>query len=338
MTKDVSRNYLDRQRRENWLGFFHPRRRKLGDRVQLVGSARVDYVPYLEQLVPSPRGSFIFKPTKLSAIRLSGSTAFRAPSFYEAYLDLFVTSESANGAGSFSETARSDQGGDFRLKRERVVSFDLGYLSQDFDLVNFEVTGYFLQVKDLIVLSETRPETLSSNGVLGLIPTSGAFGAAFAGFENQCLTYNSFGSEAGARIFPVEGVDVFANYTFNYQKEDRPSGCNAVANQQTSKHKVNAGVQVRSKPGFDGELVFHYASPQRWTERVAPTDGTTQLLNATFDLPSYTLINARLGYRFLKNAAEVSGTVFNLGGQRFQQHPFGQYLDRRFMGFFSYRF
>ncbi len=54
-------------------------------------------------------------------------------------------------------------------------------------------------------------------------------------------------------------------------------------------------------------------------------------------------MNARIGYRFFHDRAEISGTVFNAlagvgtdDGAAPQQHPFGNRIGRRFMGFFSY--
>jgi iron complex outermembrane receptor protein len=195
-------------------------------------------------------------------------------------------------------------------------------------------------VKDLITLAETTPETVSTNRLNGLDPESGLMIGAFAGFTNQCLVYNTVGGEAGARVFPAEGLDFFVNYALNLQRVDRPAGCTDVENKQTSQHKVNAGFQFRTKPGFDGEVSAHFASSQLWAERVPPpaTEASATLRWVTSPIDAYVLLNARVGYRFLKNQAEVSATGFNLLNQRHQQHPFGQVVGRRFMGFLTYKF
>jgi outer membrane receptor protein involved in Fe transport len=171
-----------------------------------------------------------------------------------------------------------------------------------------------------------------------LFPSAGRYQVGFGGWENKCGVYNSFGSEVGARVFPVEGLDVFANYTLNLQRFERPDGCGVVENRQTPTHKANVGVQVRSKPGVDGEVTFHYVGDQTWSETQVPTDGSLNLFAREFDVPAYTLLNARVGYRFLRNQAEVSATAFNLLNQEHRQHPQGQRIGQRFMGFVSYRF
>ena len=283
--------------------------------------------------------SFQWTPATF-ALRLSASTAFRAPSFIESYLDLSLRANAAPGAGFAATSSRADQGGNFRLGREKVVSVDLGYLNQDFDVVNFELTAYYLQVKDLIQLAESRAETVATNQINGLNPAGGFYNGAFAGWQNQCLIYNTVGGEAGARVFPADGLDVFANYSLNLQSVTRPGDCKDAENKQTAKHKINAGVQVRTKPGIDGEVTFHYASDTTWSEQQPPpaNDLSPNLRIITSPLGAYTLLNARVGYRFLKNNAEVSATAFNLLNNVHQEHPFGQFVGRRFMGFLSYKF
>ena len=125
-------------------------------------------------------------------------------------------------------------------------------------------------------------------------------------------------------------------------KEDS-SGCDSgarariVNDARTSTHKVNAGVQVRTPFGFDGSIDFHYLSPQDWAEQVVDVQ-TQSFAFHSFHLDAYTLLNARLGYRFLRNQAELGIVAFNLLDDRHREHPFGQFVDRRFLGFFSYRF
>jgi hypothetical protein len=55
---------------------------------QARASGRLDYVPYLARVVPSGRGSLIVKPAEEQAVRLSGSNAFRSPTFLESFLAL----------------------------------------------------------------------------------------------------------------------------------------------------------------------------------------------------------------------------------------------------------
>lgn len=311
---------------------------KFGPRFTFVASGRLDYVPYLERLMPSPRGSIIIKPTDRQAVRLSGSSAFRSPTFLEAYLNLPVQL-SLPGLDLIS-TSKPPGQDDFIIDPEQITTAEASYLNQQSDFFEFEVTAYYNRVTNLIALGSPQRATLSqrATGFGGLNPETGRYTVASGGFVNQCDTYHVGGGEIGGRVYPVEGLDVFANYAFNASSQQRSDGCDVPKDERTSQHKLNAGVQVRTPFGIDGEITFHFQSKERWAEQVTtPTGIETKI----YPLPAYSLLNARLGYRFLKDRAEVSATVFNalagvVSDEPLQMHPFGNRVGRRFMGFFRY--
>jgi iron complex outermembrane receptor protein len=311
---------------------------RIGKYVTTVLSGRVDYVPYLGRVVPSPRGSLIVRPTDRQAVRLSGSTAFRTTTFLESYLDLPLQL-TLPGIEVISASKRQEDP-DFKTDPEQIITVEASYLNQQSDFFEFELTGYYNRITNLIVLADARPITLSNKdeGIGGLNPETGRYTVAFAGWANRCDLYNVVGGELGGRVYPTEGLDVFANYALNLSSQDRPEGCNVPLDERASRHKVNAGVQVRTRAGVDGELTFHYQSAQSWGEQVTTLQGRVY---QAFPLPAYSLVNARLGYRFLRDRAEVSATVFNalagVTGDPPQMHPFGNRVGRRFMGFFSFR-
>ncbi len=45
-----------------------------------------------------------------------------------------------------------------------------------------------------------------------------------------------------------------------------------------------------------------------------------------------------MGYRFLKNQAEMRAIIFNLLDDEHREHPFGQVIGRRAMAPLSYKF
>jgi iron complex outermembrane receptor protein len=151
-----------------------------------------------------------------------------------------------------------------------------------------------------------------------------------------------YGGEFGIRTFPIEGLDVYGNVTLMDVVEDK-SGCTQdqlsviTDDARTSAFKANAGVQLRTKPGIDGSVDFHYVSAQKWAEQVIDLQKQA-IVYQTSPLDAYTLLNARIGYRFLRNQAELSGVAFNLLGIEHREHPFGELIGRRVMGFFTYKF
>jgi outer membrane receptor for ferrienterochelin and colicin len=311
---------------------------KIGDKVNLVASGRVDYEPYLKRLIGSPRGSIVIKPTDRQAVRFSGSTAFRAPSYLEAYLDLPVQL-TLPGVQIISAT-KGTVNPSFILQPEQVTSAEIGYLNQQSDYFEFELNAYYNRVTNLIELAAVQNETLADKaaGAGGYDPATGMYTAGFGGWDNSPEIYNVFGGELSTRVYPVEGLDLFANYAINYNiQQDIPAG--ALPDERTSHHKVNAGIQLRTKFGLNGEISVSWQSSQVWREQVATLTG---IVYQNFPLPAYALLNGRIGYRFFKDHAEISTTVFNAlagvgeGGEAPQEHPFGNRVGRRFMGFFSY--
>ena len=339
--KDVSWTYLDQQRIEHHYGLFLHDELKLAPAVSLVGDYRVDWVPYLERLQQSPRGAVLVHPSKQSTIRGSVATAFRKPTFLESYLRLPIQLP-VTGVGSFSEGVRRDDPG-FIVNAERLLSAELGYLNQESDVFTFDTAVFYNRVSNLIQLASTRPLTVAdfpNAGVQDL--ETGLYPVGFGGWENQCQAYNVYGGEAGIRTFPIEGLDFYANYSLNLAQQDN-SGCTQeqlsriVADQRTSQHKLNTGVQLRTKPGIDGSIDFHYVGSQVWAEQVT-NFVRQQIEQQAFTVSDYTLLNARLGYRFLENQADISAMGWNLLDVRHREHPFGQLIGRRLMVLLTYRF
>lgn len=339
--KNVDWSFLDQQRIEHHYALFLHDELKVSRVLSFVADYRLDWVPYLGRFQQSPRGAVLVHPTKQSTLRASVATAFRKPSFLESYLALPVQLPVA-GAAQLSQSMRPGDP-DFRLNAERMLSAELGYLNQESDVFVFDVSTYYNHASDLIQLASNRPVTVGDLGAAGTqSPETGLYTVAFGGWENQCQSYDVYGAEAGVRTYPVSGLDIYANYTLNKIDQDN-SRCTAeqlsriVADQRTSMHKVNAGVQLRTKPGIDGSIDFHYVSPQVWAEQVT-NYARQQVEQQAFALSDYTLLNARVGYRFLHDAADVSLMAFNLLDVKHREHPFGQLVGRRTMAMFSYRF
>jgi iron complex outermembrane receptor protein len=247
------------------------------------------------------------------------------------------------GGALLSEGVRSDQRG-FKVQAERIYSAEVGYRNQESDLFVFDASMYINRAQSLIELGAIRTVTVGdvARGIGRQDPQTALFPLFFSGFENQCQRYDVYGAEAGVRTFPTDGLDVYGSYTLNLSRQD-DAGCSAeqraliVTDQRTSVHKFNAGVQLRTKVGFDASTDFHYVGAQSWAERVAEAD-TQRIATQGFELPSYALVSSRVGYRFFQDQADVSVVGWNVLGVAHRQHPFGQLVQRRVMGFFTYRF
>ena len=337
--KQVHWTYLTGDELENHAGVFLHDEVKIGPRFAVVGDYRADYVPYLDRVVQSPRGSVLVHPSAKSTVRGVVATAFRTPNFLESYIGLPVQLPLAGAS-----LVTPDQS---RLQPEQVFTTELGYLNSQSDYFTVDSAIFYNHVHNLIDVAPNVPLTVgdlepAAGVAAGLNESAGTYPAFTGGFENQCQSYDVYGAEVGARAYPIDGVDLYANYTL-MDVQQRDTGCTAeqigllVNDARTSKYKINGGVQVRTPLGIDGELDVHYVSPEDWAEQVTDLQ-KQQVVYQSFHLDAYTLLNARVGYRFLDGHAELSAVAFNLLDDKHREHPFGQILDRRLMGFFTYRF
>jgi iron complex outermembrane receptor protein len=310
----------------------------------IVGDLRGDYVPYLSKIVPSPKGSVLFHPSPLSTIRGIVATAFRIPTFLEGYLNL-PTQLPATGA-DLQSISTNPATGSPRLNPEQVLTEELGYLNQESDFFTFDSAFFHNSINNLIELAPNRPITIgelaTGNPAANYSPSTNTYPLFYGGFQNQCQTYNVYGAELGVRTNPTEGLDIYANYTLMDVVADT-SGCSAaqlanyVQDQRTSAHKVNAGIQVRSNIGIDASLDFNYLSSQDWALQTINVQAQ-KIQYQSYHLDPYTLLNGRVGYRFLKNKADLGLIVNNLLNNVHKEYPFAEPVGQRVMGMFSYRF
>jgi outer membrane receptor for ferrienterochelin and colicin len=337
--KTVSWNFQARNETENHAGFFVHDEVKIGPRVAVVGDYRADYVPYLDRIVQSPRGSVLFHPTRQSTIRGTIATAFRTPTFLEAYLGLPLQLPLSGAAALIDQPS-------VKLNPEQIFTTEIGYLSSDSDYFTFDSAFFYNHATNLIDLAPLRSVTVGdlANAQVPTAASSetGLYPAFLANFENECQKFDVFGAEVGVRTFPLEGVDVYANTTLMDVVEDNHSCSSAqrallATDARTSAVKANAGVQLRTRLGIDGSIDFHFVSPQTWAEQVEDLQRQT-IVYQSFHLDSYTLLNASVGYRIWKTNAEIRLVAFNLLDDAHREHPFGQYIDRRLMALFAYQF
>ena len=348
--KEAVWSFIPGETVENWesayihdeLGFG----KQLAGRKQfaLVGDVRGDYVQYLGKIVPSPKGSLLFHPTDRSTIRGIVATAFRIPTFLEAYLDVSVPLPIAGGSAQYISS--NPAVGSAKLNPEQVVTEELGYLNQDSDYVTFDSALFHNSVKNLIELGQIRAITVgdlaTGNPASSYGAASGAYPLFYSGFANQCQTYDVYGAELGARAYPADGLDLYANYTLMKVNADT-SGCssfqlaNYVPDARTSAHKVNAGVQVRTAMGLDGSVDFNFVSAQDWALPTANV-AAQKIQFESMHLDGYAVVNARLGYRLLENNAEIGVIANNLLDNQHREYPLAPPVGQRVMGMFSYRF
>ena len=150
----------------------------------------------------------------------------------------------------------------------------------------------------------------------------------------------------GGRWSPTDGVDISLNYSY-----EKLIGCSPKANgggddcttsattpsqisaylANTATHKINAVALWRTRINFDLALDVHYVSAVTWWEKSFYQDsaGNVGVLFQPYGLSAYTLINGRVGYRWVKDKLETGIAFYNLLGDDHREHPFGNQIGRR---------
>jgi iron complex outermembrane receptor protein len=292
-------------------------------------SFRVDRHPVLDLPVFSPRLAVILKPSERRALRLSAGTSFRTPTMLELYLNVANPTPTPGVIVRGQGSEVNCTSGNHCLEAESAISVDVGFLDQTWETVQYEVHGFFTRGTDLIELGNVTfaglPGTNNPNGPLDV--------GAFRFFNDPSAT-SMFGAEAGVRVAPLDGLDLYANYTFAYTQQQ--AGSLRVGDQRTPQHKFNVGVQYRSRFGLDASLDGHFVSGTVWREQ--DFDPARGVVYETFPLDSYFLLNGRVGYRLLNDRVELGIVGTNLTDNRRRQHPFGAPMGARVMGVATIRF
>jgi iron complex outermembrane receptor protein len=332
--KYVDWDWLDAQHTQHHEGAYLQDVIQLAKPLRLQVGARLDHHPLLKSLQFSPRASLVYRFLGEQSLRLSGGRAFRGPSFLESYLQL------PNDTPLRGITAIGQGNG--KLDPESITSIELGYQNQQSDYFSLEVNAYYNWIKDAILFTDNDRFTLGDfaggNSLAAYDPTAQAFPVSALKFANERAVYRQFGGEAGVRAYPVEGVDLFLNYSIHKTEPiERNKVDPARANeQQTSLHKVNGGAAYHARFGLDLQSDVSWLSDQRWIEQV--TDVDTGVRWQTYHQPAFLMVNARIGYRLLANRLELGVVGTNLASNNKRQHPLAQPLDTRVLGMAKVRF
>lgn len=287
----------------------------------LVASYRVDRHPLLDKGNPgyaqSPRVSLVFRPFESHAFRGSFATAFRQPTFLESYMDIRTPVPGVTGASVLTQGNRA-------LRPERLYSFELGYRGELPQLgLTVDLTGYWNIVSDLIVLSAVTPVSPAS----AFDPVSQSYLLGRSLFSNDGETYTARGAELGVTWNATKGLDLRASAAL--QSIVANSGATVCGPcTQAPAAKVNAGFIYRTPVNLDLSADLSVVTSTTWIEREPSPSDPTQIANLQNPLAAYTVINARVAYRFLNDRVTVAVVGSQLGPSH-QEHPFGNDVNRR---------
>ncbi len=256
-----------------WAGFIHNEYCPK-DNLAFFAGVRYDYHPLTKENF-SPRASMIFSPTKKHSLRISAGTAFRNPTFLVSYLH----KDTIIGPITFQYHGKED------IQSEQVQSYELGYQFFPSKRMSAKVDLFANRYKDFISSTKWK-----KTGTTTMYKT----------FENRGKMLG-IGGEMGFDLLLTDWL--FANMNYSYQKytykEDDPTmGVKKDdLDKSMPKHKINTSLRFKPTQEITANLSAHYVDDAEW-------------LAGKVD--DYTMVNARIGYRFFKYNAEVFLAGFNI--------------------------
>lgn len=322
--KNLRWDYLGGKRQELHLAAFVQEEYQPFDPLRLVVSYRVDQRNALKagdrlDLAHSPRASANLMIAPGHAVRASYATAFREATFLESYTQLRVPVPGVNGASALTV-------GDEELKPERMEALELGYRGEAPELgIDWDLAIYQNRVHDLIGLSSlTRlpaDQTFDTQ--------SGTYLAGRSSFQNEPDVYTARGAEVGVNLSPIDGLGVKASSALQQvvNNEDTVVGqCGPCS--QSPLYRGFLGVTYRTRSALEFGVDAAYTGRTTWIEREPGATDPTQVNFVANPLKAYLVLNARVGIELVKDHVELGVVGTHLGAAH-QEHPFGNFIERR---------
>ena len=303
----------------------------LTDHFRWVVGGRLDKFSSIDNVVFSPRTSFLIKPDPAQTFRVSYNKAFRAPSFINNNIETTILNQVNLGAilPSLSNFIFPIAAvGNPDLKQETMNAFELGYTAVLRKRATVTAAVYWNTTDDAILFTQVASYSPSSppptwpptvpTFVLGLIPPPGLPSA----FSYRNLgTIKDKGFELGVDLAVNRYVNVFGNYS--YQADPVVEGFDPSETNMPPNNRFNAGFDF-SKSRFLGNFSVNYTDSAYWQD----------VLDVRFagSTEAYTLLNGAVGVRWLGDRITTSLKVNNLANEEVQQHIFGDIIKRQWIG------
>ena len=314
----ASWNALSTRTVENRLGLYAQGDWQVLPSLEVSMGLRYDLDTF-EAATPSPRGAVIYHVTPNHAIRFSGSVAHRPPTTFDVGQHL-VTVLTPPGLPSTRITSL----GSGSVKPEQIISYELGYQGWWWDhRLRTRLTGFYNHISDLIAF-----QTFTGNSLAPISPANGGIA-------------DVYGGEASIEVLMTSWLSGFANYA--YQEIGQSS--TGTARRGFPAHKVNAGLRINWSP-FTGEILYHHVGAASYPVSELFTNLTPFFPPGTVlpqeQVPAYNLLNLRLGYTLWRQQtadyvreAEVALSVFNALNDNHREHPLGDLLGTRVLGWLT---
>jgi iron complex outermembrane receptor protein len=308
--------------KEDRFGLFTQTEWQIANAVTLVAGARYDLDTFINPTL-SPRVAMVYRFASDHTLRVSLSVAYRPPTVNETYYDVRTTT-SLPLPPPFDSSTQVAQGSR-SLHPEEIISYDAGY------------QGWFMKHR-LRVRADVFLNHISDLSIGGVVT-----GPTTSTTVNAPGQADIYGGEAGVEFFAAKWLSGFVNAAY----QEIGQSFRGDARRGAPQFKVNAGLRGEWDNGVSGEITYYHVGAATYPLNQAFTS-FVPFGAQTVDprVGSYNLLNMRAGYRFWQQKAaagymrdaEVAVSVFNALNDEHKEHPLGDLIGRRVMGWLTVRF
>ena len=295
---------------ENRLGIYLQDTWTLLPTLSFTMGARYDLDTFINPTL-SPRGSLVWKFLPDQTIRLGISLGYRPPTLITTHLDV-------QNRLNFPSPVFFPVVGSKNIGPEQIIAYELEYQGWFWQhRLRVRTSFFYNHISDLIEfvqtgLAPTDPVTATNNGEADI-----------------------FGGEVGLEFWATSWLAGFVNGAF----QEIGQTIRGINERAGPRFKINGGLRVESELGLSGEVGVHFVSAimhplaSAFTT-LAPFGVTTPDAR----LGPYTLLNLRAGYSFWHDRAEAAISVFNALNDRHKEHPLGDTIGSRVLGWLTFKF
>jgi len=313
-------NLVSQPSREDRFGVYLQDEWSILNPLSLIAGARYDLHSEINGTW-SPRVSLLYKPNPNHVIRIGMSVAYRPPTLYESLAAARVVITLPPPAASPPPIISQ---GSSNLDPERIISYELGYQGWFWaHRLRLRTNLFFNHITDLINVITVSP------GV-----------ASYINIPGQADIY---GGEVGMEALLTQWFTGFANVTY----QDVGQSFIDTSKRGVPQWIINAGLRGSFGTTWNGELLFHHVASTDYplTNTILSLAPLSGMGPPSQTVGSYNLLNLRLGYRFWQEKApagymreaEIALSVFNALNDTHREHPLGDMLGTRVMGWLTVR-
>lgn len=311
----LSSNATDAFSRQDRLGLYLEGEWRATQSLTLVAGTRYNLSTFINPTV-SPRVALIYQVSPDHTFRVSGSVAYRPPTLFETHQDLRAIT-TPPGITTVVQGSRM-------LEPEQMISYEAGYQGWFFKhRLRLRADLFFNHISDLIT---NRNSSLTT--------------ALFVNDRGQADIY---GGEAGVEFIATSWLTGFANYSY----QEIGQSFLGTARRGAPRFKYNVGLRGDWENGWSGEAVLHHVGAATYPVAATFTDlAPLGVIAPDPRVGSYNLVNLRGAYKFWQEKAEagylrdaeVALTAFSALNDKHKEHPLGDQIGSRVMGWVTVRY